>query len=114
VLAIESDFGTFRPLGFGVAGNAAAQATAAEIVALLDPIGAGTIGGEGGGADISPLMRDGVPGMGLNVDGGKYFWYHHTNADTPDKIDPRDLALCSAAIAVMAYVVADLPFRFGQ
>ncbi len=114
VLAIETDSGTFHPLGFGVSGSESVKATAGQIVALLEPIGAGTIGGEGGGADIGPMMLEGVPGMGLNVEGSRYFWYHHTNADTPDKIDPRDLALCSAAIAVMAYVVADLPFRIGE
>jgi carboxypeptidase Q len=47
--------------------------------------------------------------MGLNVDGTKYFWYHHTEADTIDKLDPRDMGLVTAALAVMAYVVADLP-----
>lgn len=114
VLAIETDSGTFHPVGFGVTGNDAVQATIAQIAPLLEPIGAGSIGGEGGGADIGPMMGEGVPGLGLSVDGGKYFWYHHTNADTPDKIDPHDLALCSAAIAVMAYVVADLPFRIGE
>ena len=56
-------------------------------------------------------MALGVPGMGLNVDGTKYFWYHHTDSDTVDKLDPREVALCVAAMAVMAYVVADMPER---
>jgi carboxypeptidase Q len=47
--------------------------------------------------------------MGLNVDGSRYFWYHHSDADTVDKIDPKDLNLCVAALAVLVYVVADLP-----
>jgi carboxypeptidase Q len=54
-------------------------------------------------------MQEGVPGMGLNVDGTRYFWYHHSEADTIDKLDPREVALCTAAMAIMAYVVADLP-----
>jgi carboxypeptidase Q len=54
-------------------------------------------------------MQTGVPGMGLRVDGSRYFWYHHSPADTMDKLDPQDMALCVAAMAVMAYVVADLP-----
>jgi len=53
-------------------------------------------------------MREGVPGMGLHVDGTRYFWYHHTAADTIDKLDPRELAECVAALAVMVYVVADM------
>jgi carboxypeptidase Q len=54
-------------------------------------------------------MERGVPGMGLEVEGSKYFWYHHTDTDTVDKLDPREVALCTAALAIMAYVVADLP-----
>ena len=55
-----------------------------------------------------------VPGMGLQVDPSKYFWYHHTDADTMDKLDPRELARCVATLAVMAYVVADMPDRLPR
>jgi carboxypeptidase Q len=48
------------------------------------------------------------------VDGSKYFLVHHTPADTGDKIDPAEMARCAAAVAVMAYVVADLPRRLGE
>ncbi len=53
-------------------------------------------------------MALGVHGMGLLVDGTRYFWYHHTDADTLDKLDPREVAKCVAAMAVMAYVAADM------
>jgi len=109
VLGIESDSGVFSPLGFGFSGSPEALSVVREIGAMLDPIGAGEITEGGGGADIGPLMRQGMPGMGLNVDESRYFWYHHTNADTLDKLDPDELARCVAAMAVMAYVVADLP-----
>ena len=65
----------------------------------------------GGGADIGPIMALGVPGMGLNVEDSRYFWYHHTDADTVDKLDPREVAMCVATMAVMSYVVADMPER---
>ena len=52
--------------------------------------------------------------MSLEVDGSKYFLIHHTPADTIDKIDPVEMAKCAAAVAVMAYVVADLPQRLGN
>lgn len=52
--------------------------------------------------------------MGLRVDGERYFWYHHTGADTLDKLDPRELAECVATMAVMAYVVADLPQKLPR
>ncbi len=109
VLAIESDAGVFRPRGFGFGGSAEAYAIVSQLGNLLAPIDAGTIAPRGGGADIGPLMRAGVPGMGLMVDGAKYFWYHHTDADTIDKLNPADMARCVAAMAVMAYVVADMP-----
>ena len=63
----------------------------------------------GGGADIGPIVREGVIGASLDVDGTHYFDIHHTPADTLDKIDPQDLALCVATMAVMAYTVADMP-----
>ena len=109
VLAIESDGGVFKPQGFGFSGSDAAFATVQEIGHLLDRIEAGTLTRGGGGADIGPLAREGVPVMGLNVDGTRYFWYHHTDSDTMDKLNPREMALCVATMAVMAYVVADLP-----
>jgi carboxypeptidase Q len=109
VLAIESDDGTFRPVGFGVKGSDSAVALVRRIAALLAPIQADSIRVPGGGADIEPLMERGVPGMGLETDGSRYFWYHHSHGDTLDKLDPAELARCVAALAVMAYVVADMP-----
>jgi carboxypeptidase Q len=109
VLAIESDGGVFKPSGFGFTGSDSAYAIVRQVGALLDRVEAGTITRGGGGADIGPIMQRGVPGMGLQVDGTRYFWYHHSDADTIDKLDARELALCVAAMAVMAYVVADLP-----
>jgi carboxypeptidase Q len=109
VLAIESDGGVFRPQGFGFTGSDAAFEIMKQIGSLLDPIQAGAITRGGGGADIAPIMALGVPGMGLIVDGTRYFWFHHTEADTIDKLDPREMALCVAAMAVMAFVAADMP-----
>ena len=114
VLAMESDGGVFKPSGFGFTGSDEAFAMMTEIGTLLDRIGSGTITRGGGGADIGPLMQTGVPGMGLNVDGTKYFWYHHTDADTLDKLSPDEVALCVATMAVIAYVVADMPTRLPR
>ncbi len=107
-LAIESDGGVFSPLGFGFSGSDDARTIVEAMGSLLTPINAGTIGPSGGGADIGPLMETGVPGMGLNVDGTRYFWFHHTDADTPDKLDPAEVQRCVAVMAVMAYIAADL------
>jgi len=114
VLAMESDGGVFKPSGFGFTGSDEAFEIIQEIGTLLERIESGTVIRGGGGADISPLMATGVPGMGLNVDGTKYFWYHHSDADTVDKLDPDEVALCVATMAVMAYVVADMPDRLPR
>jgi len=108
VLAIESDAGVFRPRGFGFNGTDSAFAVVQQIGPLLRAIAADSITRGGGGADIGPIMERGVPGMGLRTAEERYFWYHHTDADTVDKLDPADMARCVAAMAVMAYVVADL------
>jgi carboxypeptidase Q len=47
--------------------------------------------------------------MSLNVVTDKYFWYHHSPADTVDKLDPQEVSLCAAAMAMVAYIIADLP-----
>ncbi len=105
--AIEMDGGGEKPLGFGAGAKIYPQA--AEIGQLLERIGAGTVRQGGGGADISPLMRDGVPGLSLQTAGTHYFDWHHSPADTVDKVDPQNLRLNVAAMAVMSYVLADLP-----
>jgi len=114
VLAMESDGGVFAPRGFGFTGSDSAYAIVKQAGSLLRRIGADSISRPGGGADIGPIMARGVPGMGLNVDGTRYFWYHHTDSDTIDKLDPREMALCVATMAVMAYVIADLPERLPR
>ena len=109
---LESDGGVFRPLGFGFSGSDSARTKVKAIATLLAGIGASAVANEGGGADITPSVQEGhVPGMSLEVDDSKYFVVHHTPADTIDKIDPQDMAKCAAAVAVMAYVVADMPER---
>jgi carboxypeptidase Q len=114
VLAVESDGGVFRPTGFGFTGSPQARAILKEIAPLLARVGADSIGPAGGGADIGPIMALGVPGAGHQVDGTRYFWYHHTPADNVDKLDPREVAMNVAAMAVLAYVVAELPDRLPR
>lgn len=111
VMAIESDAGVFRPVGFNMTGSDSAVAIVRRVAGLLAAIDADSISTPGGGADIGPLMERGVPGLGLDVDGERYFWYHHTPGDMVDKLDPADVARCVAAMAVMAFVIADLPER---
>jgi carboxypeptidase Q len=111
VLMFESDSGVFKPTGFGFSGADSARQTIREIATLLKGIGADTISAVGGGADIGPSVQAaGIAALSLDVE-GNYFLIHHTEADTIDKIDPHDMSTAAAAIAVMAYVVADMAER---
>ena len=111
VMMLESDSGVFKPLGFGFSGSESGRAKVRDIATLLAGIQADHIGPSGGGADIGPSVQHaGIPAMSLEVD-GNYFLIHHTPADTVDKIDPLDIARSSAAIAVMTYVIAEMPER---
>jgi len=112
VLAIESDGGVFPPTGFGFSGPDLARATVETIATLLAPLGADKIGPRGGGADIGPIVRaKQVPALSPDGDAGRYFLMHHTPADTVERVEPDEVSRHVAALAVMAYVVADLPGR---
>jgi carboxypeptidase Q len=111
VMMLESDGGVFRPRGFGFSGTEGGRVKVREIATLLASIDADAIGPSGGGADIGPSVQQAnIPAMALEAD-GNYFLIHHTPADTVDKIDPQDIARSAAAIAVMTYVIADMPER---
>jgi carboxypeptidase Q len=114
VLLMESDGGVFDPAGFGFTGPDTARRTVTTIASLLRPLGADRILPTGGGADIDPSGRAaGIPMMS-HVVKGDYFLIHHTHADTIDRISPKQIGDNAAAIAVMAYVVADLPWKLGS
>jgi len=114
VLAIESDMGVARPLGFSFSGNESAAALLRGVVRLTKTLGAAELSKDAGGSDLIPLRGASVPTMELVTEGAKYFWYHHTDADTIDKIDRADLNRCAAALAVMCYTVADMPTRLPR
>jgi Zn-dependent M28 family amino/carboxypeptidase len=111
VAAIEMDGGAEAPLGFGAGADRNSLDTLKQIGTLLERVGAGEITGGGGGADIAPLVRDGVPGLAVRTVGTRYFDWHHSEADTLDKVSPEDFRKNVAALAVMGYVLADMPAR---
>lgn len=130
VAAIEMDGGAEPPRGFGFGTGARpprgpltgpppqiteaqreSMAMLQQIGKLLDRIEAGAITPGGGGADIAPLMAEGVPGLGLRTTGDHYFDWHHTHTDTLDKVDPIAFRKNVAALAVMAYILADMPAK---
>jgi carboxypeptidase Q len=115
VFAIESDSGGFSPRALGIETkpevSARTIARLTELIALVRPLGVTRVVAGHSGADVGPMVPAGVPAAGLYTDGRTYFDVHHTDADTFDKIDPAQLADNVAAIAVLAYVIADMPDR---
>jgi Zn-dependent M28 family amino/carboxypeptidase len=111
VAAIESDSGAGHPLGFEAKISPAVLPLLRPMQNILVSIGANLIETteESPEADIEPMAKAGVPAFGLLQDGRDYFKYHHTPADTLDKIVPQELRENAAAMAVLGYTIANLP-----
>ncbi|QNI37378.1 M20/M25/M40 family metallo-hydrolase [Edaphobacter albus] len=82
-----------------------------DIVSLLSSIGTDTVSLGGGGSDIGPIVADGVPSLSPRTVGDHYFDWHHTEADTLDKVDPDSFKRNTAMLSVVAYVLADMDGR---
>src|SRR5436309_3153220 len=107
--AMETDGGAGHPLGLNIKGKAEVKKMLAPVAAILQQSGAGTLNlVEHCGADIEPLEKAGVPAFSPIQDSRFYFNYHHTAADTLDKIAPKELAENSAVVAVVAYALANM------
>ncbi len=116
VVAIESDAGAGHPLGFALKMSPQALAALRPVADTLDPIGATIFRAEerSPGSDIDPLVKAGVPGIGIIQDARRYFDYHHSAADTLDKVDPQELRENAAAMAVMGCFLALAPERLPR
>lgn len=111
VAVFESDSGPFHPSGFVAKISLAAKVWLRPALDVLAPLSANVMDvvSDSPETDIEPMAKAGVPAFGLMVDTRPYFHYHHTAADTLDKVPPRDLQEDAAALAVMAYAIANLP-----
>ncbi|HEX8145307.1 MAG TPA: M20/M25/M40 family metallo-hydrolase [Pyrinomonadaceae bacterium] len=108
--AIESDLGAGHPIGFSVKARPEALPLLVPISTVLQSSGAGLVQTTtGAGTDIEPMAEAGVPTFAPWQDSRTYFHYHHTAADTLDKVVPRELAENAAVMAVLAYALANLP-----
>lgn len=107
-LIMESDAGTFKPLGIGFSGHDAARAVMEEIMLLLESINATGVGASGVQADIEDWINIGVPGANIWNQENDYFTYHHSYGDSMTMEDPDDLDLCCAVWTAVTYVVANL------
>ena len=112
VAGIESDSGGFRPQVLSlqrVKDVALARDRLAVLGEMLSVVGIERTVVGGSGADLGPLESTGALLIGLRTEGSRYFDYHHSHADTFDKIDEADLTRNVAAMAALAFVLADLP-----
>ncbi|MBL9138265.1 MAG: M20/M25/M40 family metallo-hydrolase [Verrucomicrobiales bacterium] len=109
VIAIESDSGIGPVKGFAFTGSQEADRRLRAVMPLLATIGADGLKAGAGGADLGPLLQRGVPTMDLWTERTDYFWFHHSAADTVDKMNPAELNRCVAALAVMLDALGNLP-----
>jgi carboxypeptidase Q len=107
--AMETDGGAGHPLGINIKGKPEVKKMLAPVAAILQESGAGMLNlVEHCGADIEPMEKAGVPAFSPIQDSRFYFNYHHTAADTLDKIVPKELAENSAIVAVLTYALANM------
>jgi hypothetical protein len=107
--AMETDEGAGHPLGINIKGKPEVKKMLAPVAAILQESGAGMLNFvEHCGADIEPLEKADVPAFSPIQDSRFYFNYHHTAADTLDKIVPKELAENSAVVSVLAYALANM------
>jgi len=107
--AIESDLGASHPLGFVFAGKPEALPFFTPVSNVLQSQGAGLSQIQANvGSDVGPLTQRGVPSFAPWFDQRSYFNYHHTAADTFDKIDAKQLGEVGSVMAVLAYGLANL------
>lgn len=106
LVAMESDGGGFTPRGFGMTAGIDTLAKVRSWLPLFNKRTITFINNGGGGADIGPLRKAlGTPTIGLNVDDQRYFDLHHTEADTFDKVNKRELHLGAASMASLIYLI---------
>lgn len=107
---IESDAGAAHPLGFDAKISPAAAELLHPVQNALSSIGASVVQSVSfsPGADIEDMSEAGVPAFGVMEDGRTYFYYHHSAADTLDKVVPKELRENAAAMTVLAYALANM------
>jgi carboxypeptidase Q len=118
VAALNADAGTGRIIGWTLPGREdAASALRPLATELLSELGSTTIDTSMQYAldsDHAPFLREGIPALDMNADDGPYEEVHHTSLDSFDRVDPRNLAIGAATLAITAYALADTPRPFAR
>jgi len=107
IAAIESDAGGFAPRGFGIDGDSLKREKIESWKPVFEDYNLHKIGKGWGGADIAPLKDQGTVLIGYRPDNQRYFDYHHTDIDTFDKVNKRELEMGAAAMTVLVYLLSE-------
>lgn len=111
---MESDFGTFAPLGIMYQGSKQGECMVKEILKMFSSINATNISLQGPGPDIGVWTSQGVPGGGLLNDNKEYFWFHHTDADTMNVLNSDVMDLNGAFWTAFTYIMADMKYEIPR
>lgn len=105
--AMESDDGGFMPRAFSTDAKGERLEQIKSWLPLLAPTGIERFEPGGGGADVGPLAKQGTVLFGLRPDDQRYFDYHHSYLDRLDKVNPREVEMGAAAMAILARLLSE-------
>jgi hypothetical protein len=114
--SIESDMGAGRPLGIEFSTTQVDEKLLAPLKPLLRTIGAPIMERNeySGGTDVGQLTASGIPSFEPMLDTRSYFSYHHTPADTLDKVEPENLRRQVALLAMLTWYLAEMPDQLSH
>ena len=104
VFALESDAGGFTPRGFSFDCSSANFERVQTWKKLFEPYAVHVVETGGSGADIGPLKNGTTVLVGLRPDSQRYFDHHHSENDTFEHVNKRELELGAAAMASLVYL----------
>jgi hypothetical protein len=105
LFAIESDAGGFAPRGISLEMDDEKRNRIKSWAGLFLPYGVYNFEGKYSGTDIYPLHDMGVPTAELVPDSQRYFDIHHTEEDTFEKVNRRELLLGATAMTQLIYMI---------
>ncbi len=109
--AIESDRGVFTPRGFTADIDSANLSVVLNKmqswVSILNKAKIEWIKKGGSGADISRIKNSKAL-IGYVPDDARYFDLHHSDNDVFEEVNPREMQLGAAAMAILAYLISEV------
>ncbi len=104
--AIESDRGAFAPRGFSVEGDSAVIARMNAWLPYLQKADIEWVRPGGSGVDVSQI-KNAKALIGYVPDSQRYFDFHHSDNDVYEAVNPREMQMGAAAMAILAYLLSE-------